>query len=43
MGILNFFKNKVKNEQNENKNNNMNTVGVNNETEMVSKKKISQS
>ncbi|MCP6682841.1 hypothetical protein [Bacillus nakamurai] len=40
MGILNFFKKKVKNEQNEDGNNNFNTVEVNNETEMISKKEI---
>lgn len=43
MGILNFFKNKVKNEQHENRNNSINTVEVNNETEVAPKKKISQS
>ncbi|MDO7346566.1 HIRAN domain-containing protein [Bacillus stercoris] len=38
MGILNFFKNKVKNEQHENRNNSINTVEVNSETEVTSKK-----
>lgn len=37
MGILNFFKNKDKNEQHENRNNSINTVEVNNETGGIKK------